>query len=472
MQLFNHQEEAAQFLIGKGGIGALWHEMGLGKTRTAIETFLRLRGGGSSALRMLVVAPLSLLDAAWGEDLKRFAPSLRAHNCHAKGIPAVADKDVYIVNYEAFQAPTRVAAISKLITGGVWMAVLDESSRLKNPKTITAKTLLKFREKFKHRIVMSGTPAPNGEFEYWAQMEFVRPGIFDNHFFKFRNTYFHLENAKGDRFVQTSPWMDRQTAGRLFKSGYTYRITPAKRQALMQKILPLSHAAKKAECLDLPDMIDEVREVEMGPTQKRAYHRMKEELIAEIAGREIAATAALAKIMKLREITSGFALDEQRGIHEIGETPKLTELEEVVQEAGEQQAIIWGNFHWEIEKIQQVLTPYGRCVTLYANTDDRNESIRDFIEGRARFLVAHPRSAAHGLTFVNCSLEIFFSLDWSSESYEQARARIHRAGQKKACTYVHIICKDSIDGQILKVLKQKKNAQEIIWDLMPRGVAA
>ena len=101
-------------------------------------------------------------------------------------------------------------------------------------------------------------------------------------------------------------------------------------------------------------------------------------------------------------------------------------------------------------------------------TEDKDESIRAFRDGRARFLVAHPASAAHGLTFINCSLQIFFSMDFSLERYEQAKARIHRAGQVNKCTYVHLIAKDTIDEQILEVLRRKGDVQKIIYEIVKK----
>lgn len=149
--------------------------------------------------------------------------------------------------------------------------------------------------------------------------------------------------------------------------------------------------------------------------------------------------------------------------------PKIQELFNIIEEAGNQPIIIWIQFHWEIMKIcHELYKRFGenQVVTLSALTKDKDGSIKAFRDGGARFLVAHPASAAHGLTFVNCSLEVFFSLDFSSEKYEQAKARIHRAGQVHKCTYVHILCKGTIDEDILNVLRGKKNEQEILYKMM------
>lgn len=461
MKLFKHQQEAVDFAISKNGRAAIFHEMGLGKTRTAIEIYTRLRQRTPN-LKMLVVAPLSLLDAAWGNDLAKFS-SYSYQNLHED--ETFSEKfDVYVINYEKLQSEKRVESIAKFAANHPVLCVLDESSRLKNFKSLTAKTLLKLRDKFAFRIIMSGTPAPNCETEYWAQMQFVSAGIFSDSFYAFRNTWFHLEK-QGVKLITQGSFMSKQAAARIFKEGYKYEMTPANREKLMKTISSWCHWGKKADCLDLPERIDEIRTVELGSKQRKVYNDLKRHMITEIQGSEITAQAALTKLMKLREVTSGFAFNEQGEALEIGESPKIDELIEVVQESGNQQIIIWANFHWEIRKIWEALSSYGQVVTLYSETESRNESVRDFLDGRARFLVAHPRSAAHGLTLVNCCLQVFFSLDYSLESYEQARARTHRAGQVNTCVYVHLIAKDSIDEEILEILKKKANAQELIYKI-------
>lgn len=364
-------------------------------------------------------------------------------------------------------------------------ALVHNSSRMKNQKSLTSKTLLRIRDLFRHRIVMSGTPAPNSELEYWAQMEFVRPGLLHPSFYAFRNTFFHLEN-KYTRRVQTAGFMTRGTAQDMFRKGWGYSITNAKRREFITRIEPWCHRARKEDCLDLPPQTDEIRLVMMAPNQRRAYLDMKRHLVAEIRGQQIAAQVALAKIMKLRQCSSGFFYNASGDSIEINErresgmitqnhvadgfkNSKLKELLAVIDEAGPQPIIVWIQFHWELIKICHELHKlYGedQVVTLSALTEDKDGSIAAFRDGKARFLVAHGRSGGHGLTFINCSLQVFFSLDFSWEIFEQCKARIHRPGQTKPCTYVYLLAKDTIDEDILAVLRRKGDAQEVLEKLI------
>lgn len=473
--LFKHQEAAAAFVIGRGGSGAVFHEIGLGKTRTALEIFSRLREK-EPALKLLVICPLSLLEAAWADDIKKFT-GFSYLNCHKFGIPVdlslVEKTPIFLINYESFITETRFKQIYSMLCRSPFLVVCDESSRLKNAQSVTVKRLIALRDRAKYRVVMSGTPAPNTELEYWGQMEFVSRGALHPSFYAFRNSFFHLER-KGQRIEGRVP---PAALHQLFRTGAKYVTTNDKRQKLMAVINKYSHWAKKRDCLDLPEQIDAIRKVQLPALQAKAYRDMKTEYIAQIQGREIAALAALTKIMKLREITSGFIMDEYEACHAIGQNEKLEELCEVIEEAGDQQIIIWGHFTWEIEQIEKRLTEeFANLETgsrpvavLYGKTKDREDEIARFLDGRARFLVAHPLSAGHGLTFVNSSLEIFFSLSYSWEQYEQCRGRIHRYGQKNPSTYIHLLAEGTVDEDLYETLRTKGDAQEILYKMIRGG---
>src|SRR3990167_2414072 len=123
----------------------------------------------------------------------------------------------------------------------------------------------------------------------------------------------------------------------------------ANREKLMKQIEPICHWVRKEDALDLPEKIDEVREIQLSSDESRAYKEMRTELITEIRGSEIVAQVALAKIMKLRQITSGFAYTVDGAVSKIAErSSKLKELENVLEEIGQKQVIIWVQFKEEV----------------------------------------------------------------------------------------------------------------------------
>jgi len=460
--LFKHQQEAIEFAERNRGCCALFHDPGLGKTRTGLEIFKNLRQQNPK-LRLMVVCPLSLVNAAWGEDIKRFTEFSHGYIKEIKGVLP----DIVIVNYEAFISRKYLPVIEKLIMGNQFMCVLDESSRLKNHKSVTTKTLLAMSEYFRYRVISSGTPMPNIEAELWGQISFVRPYLLPKSFYAFRNVYFHLE--RNGEIMTTGRYVSRDEMREILSSGWKYVITPESRRRLMNEINPVTHWVKKSEALDLPEKIDQTREVILSAKEAKAYQEMRDLLVTEIEGQEISAQIVLTKLMKLRQATSGFFYGEDGKVVEVDKSSKLKELEEIIEELGNQPVIIWVQFHHEINVIYGLLSEkYGsdQIATLYSETLNKDTSIKRFQNGEARFLIAHPKSAAHGLTFVNCKTMIFYSMDYSYESHAQARDRIHRIGQKNNCLYIYMIATGTIDEQLLLVLQKKKGLQDAVYSIV------
>jgi SNF2 family DNA or RNA helicase len=228
----------------------------------------------------------------------------------------------------------------------------------------------------------------------------------------------------------------------------------------MSLITAVTHFARKDQCLDLPETVNQYRLVQMTPPQRKAYNQMKDHLVTELAGHDISAPLALTKIMKLRQISSGFAITDDRTVVRISEA-KTTELMAVLEDIGGQ-AIIWGNFICELDHIADRV---GSCVRRYGEyTDD----IEPFVSGKTKYMVANPASAGVGLNLQNCSYQIFYSLSYSLLEYEQAKGRTHRHGQKSTCVYIHLVADKSIDTEILRCLDGKIKAQDLVHEFTQR----
>lgn len=160
MSLYRHQKEAVEFAIENNGCSALFHDPGLGKTRTGLEVFSYFKKR-TPDLRLLVVCPLSLINSAWGEDIKRFTSFSWSSFKGLKKLKTLPD--IIVINYEALISRKNLPTIEQLVYRLPFMCILDESSRLKNNKSITTKTLLNLADNFRHRVVASGTPMPNSE---------------------------------------------------------------------------------------------------------------------------------------------------------------------------------------------------------------------------------------------------------------------------------------------------------------------
>ena len=398
LKLMAHQQNAVDFVVKNNGIGALFHDPGCGKTISALATFdaLRVR---EPILRMLVICPLSLIQGTWAKEIEKYT-DYKWCDIHGvkhqdnkeveiKGLyRAIGFSDIFLCNFESLLSNVKKEELEKILLIGTWLVVIDESSKMKNHAAATTEKLLGFWKKgkytkgikdyCKHRIVMSGTPAPNNEGEYFCQMKFLSDRILGDNFYKFRNHYFQM--SRGKEVVKGAVY-NKATLSEMFKSGYKYEFNPALKEELYTKMKPWCHMVKAKDCLDLPEQVDEYRMFEMQGEQARVYREMKNEYIAEIkneitwksnstSGADhgpfdavpvespfIVANIILTKMMKLRQITSGFAIDENDQVHTIGkDNPKLDMLLEIVEEVGQEQIIIWGQFKHEIQIIVQELS--------------------------------------------------------------------------------------------------------------------
>ncbi len=79
-------------------------------------------------------------------------------------------------------------------------------------------------------------------------------------------------------------------------------------------------------------------------------------------------------------------------------------------------------------------------------------------------------TAGLGITLTASSTMVFYSLDYSMSNFEQAKARIHRTGQKENCTYIYLITSNTVDEKILKSLKNKVNLSKSLIDDYKNGL--
>lgn len=474
MKYFPHQLEAVQ-RGSQGNLGIL-HEPGLGKTLTALTCANRIGG------QALVVCPLSIIESAWIADCNKFFPRTRIVSLHdsnrTRRLKTLAEKaDIYVVNYDTLKSIYRPIAARGFDT-----ILVDESSAMKNFSAEITKALLclaglSFKDcrynllpgekPIPHRYILSGTPAPNDESDYWSQVTFLAPGkCFPSYFYAFRNQYF--TGIKKRRYDEHQPAEEAAVRGRRFREYTLWQFRPEMRQQFMEAIQPVVHVVRKKDALDLPEQVHQIRNVELSPPERTAYRLMVDHLRLDLLGGEIVAKNALHKSLALREITSGFAYDGHQKAHYFTQKPgKLKELLRVLEEIPTaEQVIVWATF---VEEIQLLLRTLPNAVALYGATSDRHRVVQDFQAGTYRILVANPQAAGHGLTLHNdgrCSTAIYYSMDYSYERHEQSLARIHRIGQKNACLYIYLLAGDTIDHAVYQALRKKQNLSDTILNYL------
>lgn len=438
---------------------AIFGDCGIGKTAIAASFLdsLKLTGEISPENPALVVCPISIIQHAWIADLKKFTQFLKFVSVYEPSAYKRAQKridrletpcDVYVCSFSL------VRIMEKLLRKKRFRVVIvDESTKIKNPQAKTYRSLKQVAWKADYRYIMSGTPAPNGPLDLWSQFFFIDEGLtLEPSIVDFRHEHFtRIEvNQQGAGF-----WVPRRGMSKL----------------IYDRIEPRSIRFKASECLDLPEQVFSIRELEMTGKQEKVYVDMVENMFAELDGEDtVTARIPLSKLMKLREITGGFVITDKGEAKEIGKNPKILELDHLLDQilgSGENKAIVWIQYQWEARTIISKFRKQYGAVGLYGEISQgqKDKNISAFLEDKkCRLLVAHPQSAAHGLTLTTASYSIYYSLSHNFEDYYQSSKRIHRPGQKKTCFYYFLVAKNSVDESLLGCIQDKKNVQDLLID--------
>lgn len=424
--LRQYQKEIVNTALNEGSYG-VFADTGTGKTIMGLEI-------AKNYNKTLILCPLSVIETAWIDDCKEFYPELSVINCWGNSqkerLNALhEDVSVYVMNYESFKILKR-----EIISMKFDCMIIDESSVMKNMTSQITNELLEMVDVIPHRFVLSGTPTPNHNSEIFPQMKFVDAEVFGNNYYGFLAKYFSQDMADPHHWFQTDD----------NKNAYFNRLNSK------------SVFLKKEDCVDLPEKVFEIKMFDLGKEQKRYYEDMVQNIRDNI--NSWSKFEFTAKLMKLREITSGFVINKDNTITDF-ETNKDKILEQSLDEIGEKPVIIWCQFTHEIERLAEKYNG----IALTSKTKNRDDIIRQFKNGQIKRLFTHPKLLGKGLTFVNCTYNIYYSLSFSYEDFKQSQDRIHRIGQTNKCTYIILQGKNTIDEKIYGCLKRKGNAVDELY---------
>lgn len=414
--------------------------------------------------KWLVVCPLILIENAWIPDAAEFIPEIKIISCHAstpaKRIERInSDANIYVTNTESF-VKYREHFDKLHLTG----CIIDESSDMKSPKSKVSKELVDFAQTLKRFYLLSGTPAPNGEQEYYMQLKAVDYYGIQQSYTQFKEHYF-VNMSYNPQFEKLA-------------------LRPDKKDELFSLIRQYALYVDKEDVLTTPGRTFHEIEFEMPPELKKHYNKLKNELYIELGdGLQITAPSTAAKLNKLNQVTSGFVIDTQAVKENKFYNEDRTELYnlsgyrfakliDLLGEIGDEQVLIWANYKAEFKIIREALGDTCRCVYGETSITEKNEAIRLFKEGKIQYLIANPASADKGLTLTNAHISIYFSLNWSYELFKQSMERIYGdiKKQPKHCDYYVMIAKGTIDRVLYSdVLQGKGRASYAVLNHLKGG---
>ena len=226
--------------------------------------------------------------------------------------------------------------------------------------------------------------------------------------------------------------------------------------------------------MDLPETTDIVRYIELEQDAMNVYRHLVRDSFAELSRGEVTATNILIKILRLSQLTGGFLGDDEgKKVHQVSKS-KLAALEDIVDEmtSSGKKLVVIARFIPEIEAITDLLSKKKlKFSVITGNVKNRSEQIEQFQnDSDLLVFVGQIATAGLGITLTAASTMACYSLDYSMSNFEQTKARIHRAGQQKNCTYIYLIAKGTVDEKVLITLQNKANLAKNLIDEYKRGL--
>ena len=404
------------------------------------------------------MCPKAIIQNAWCRDAEHF-PRLKVVSCWAatpakrKALIETPEADVLVMNFEMFKKHRR-----DLYDAAVRRLIVDESSKLKSHTTQITKAVIEFADFMDSVYLLSGTPAPNSDTEYWSQFRCIDKRVFGDSFYRFASEYF-------------AP-IKRDIKGKTVVIGH--KPLPQKRAMFIKRMQTRSWSLRKADALDLPEQVDVFHDFDLGTAERAAYEQVETSLRAELNGESISVRAE-GMVNKLRQLCGGWMYGKDKNAIGVGKA-KLDALSDILDQIGKEPAVVWIDYREDAHRIAALCEKRGEtCEVLDGSTPGGNvRGIVDrFQAGEVARLVCHPASVGHGITLTRSSYAVFFTPIWSAELYVQARDRIHRKGQVNRCTYYHMIASDTIEKGVLWACRNKRSKSEAIMQaLSGSGVAA
>ncbi|MFR5779908.1 MAG: DEAD/DEAH box helicase [Oscillospiraceae bacterium] len=427
--------------------------MGTGKTLTTIAITGALAQAGRIR-RVLIVAPLSIL-GVWETEFAQFAAFDYALAVLTGDSAKKADTlrhmngtalQVAVVNYESAWRMEQ-----ELSVWGPDLIVCDEGHKIKTHNISASKAMHRLGAKAGYRLLLTGTLITNKAIDVFSPYKFLNPAIFGTSFYAFRSRYFDMVGY-GNHTPVLKKSMEAELSARLHSIAYR---------------------AAKADCLDLPETTDIIRQVELEPAARKIYRSLVKESFAELASGEVTAPNVLTRLLRLSQLTGGFlGNDENAAVQQIS-SAKLSAMEDILESAVAegQKLVIIARFLPEIRAICKELDGRGlRYACITGEVQDRAAQVAQFQnDPDVPVFVGQIATAGLGLTLTAASTMVFYSLDYSMSNYEQAKARIHRVGQRNPCTYIHLIAKGTVDEKVLTALRNKADLAKALVDDCRRG---
>lgn len=471
MQVWNphhYQLRAMELAVTRpDGAAAIFADPGLGKTSISYGVIKVLQDNGMFK-RALVIAPRRPAASTWPKERAKWAQfkditiasAMGDRNSRERAVQAKTD--ILITHYDLLSTRANVLGLVDMIedeekrTGSFPfdLLILDESTKVKNSSTARFKALKKIAHKFERRILLTGTPAPNGLHDLFGQITIADGGVrLGTTVSKFRREYFIPEMKPG---VPVPIWHPKADA----------------EPRIFAKIGDMALRLKAEDYIDMPERLFNTINVQAPADVMKAYRKVERDYIAQWKSGHITAANAAASAMKMRQIASGtvYAQDEDgERVTEYMHDAKAGALVDLIEEQNGQPLMVCVAFRSEVEYLRNVLAEqgYGDVPYIIGGISDKraNELEDQWNAGKIQVLLVHPTTVSLGLNLqAGGNAVCWYSLTWNLEEFDQTNRRVWRQGQQAKTCVIHMIATEgTIDQRIADTLSGKDADQNRLF---------
>lgn len=438
LKAFKHQTDTTDFILANPRV-LITSDPGTGKTRSVLDAYTQRCAG-----RMLVLAPLSILQASWGDDIEKFTPDLTYTVAYARNRAKAFESNAQIIitNHDAAKWLVK----NQHVLDGFDTLCIDEFTAFKNKDSQRSKAINKIVKLFDYRIAMSGTPNSNTICDIWHPTLLVDDGHRLGHrFYTFRsNVCTPVFNGFANE------WRDKQDAELIVAAA----------------IKDINIRYELEDCLDMPKQSYHTVKTQLSDTMMQAYKELAEDNVLWTGKATINAVHAGVLTKKLLQLCTGAVYDEDNnvvGFHE--------ERYNLVMDLVEQRSHSLVAFNWTHERDYLIRQAEKRKIK-YAVIDGsvsakvRKDVVDRMQAGQLQVVFAHPQSAGHGLTLTTATSVIWCSPTYNAEHYQQFNRRIYRAGQTKRTEVIHIAADNTWETDVYKKLNGKLGRMENLLSIL------
>jgi SNF2 family DNA or RNA helicase len=384
----------------------------------------------------------------------------------------VIERDVYIINWEALRAHSRLQPFgsirlrgcSECETGSTRKPhlceredrelnempfatiIADEVHRAKNPTAIQTRALKSAADSTRFRFGLSATPVGNSVGDLWSVMNLLAP----------------------EEWASRPKWVDRycNKVPNWFGGVGSYDIAGLKQETteeLMRFLEPRMLGRTREQVLThVPETMYDLRVVKMDAAQMKLYKAMKKERLVALDGELLAATNPAVANMRLVQLASS-TLEMDLGTGKVFLKEPSVKVDALVELADERQGAPTVVFAESSKLIRLVSNRFEReHIKHYVIDGDEDANARDiaqqeFQTGNVPFILCTIGAGKEGLTLTAADTLVYLQQSYSYIGMSQSRDRIAGIAQvAEKVTIITYVTEGTVEENYSCVLTEKE----------------